>query len=220
MQVGCVRVCLVMSMLGLGGLSSTGSALAQNFAALDTARPSPQFMRIYGSAQPPFGFVRFCDAYPLECSSPSSGDSRYSATPERLSELDSVNRAVNTDIEPATDLEIYGVTEHWTMPVSRGDCEDYALMKRRRLLTLGWPASALLITVVRDEKNEGHAVLTARTTQGDFILDNKVESVKLWNQTPYHFVMRQSYIDPRVWVSLDPTDPATPAAIAGVQANP
>ena len=43
----------------------------------------------------------------------------------------------------------------------------------------GWPASSLLMTVVRDEKGEGHAVLTARTVQGDFILDNKVDEVKV-----------------------------------------
>ena len=37
----------------------------------------------------------------------------------------------------------------------------------------GWPESKLLITVVRDENNEGHAVLTVRTDEGDFILDNR-----------------------------------------------
>ena len=40
----------------------------------------------------------------------------------------------------------------------------------------------MLMTVVRDEKGEGHAVLTARTVQGDFILDNKSEEVKVWTQ--------------------------------------
>ena len=35
------------------------------------------------------------------------------------------------------------------------------------------------MTVVRDEKGEGHAVLTARTVQGDFILDNKIDEVKV-----------------------------------------
>ena len=61
------------------------------------------------------------------------------------------------------------------------------------LMDRGWPTSSLLMTVVRDEKGEGHAVLTARTAQGDFILDNKVDEVKLWHQTRYEFIMRQSY---------------------------
>lgn len=209
-------------MLAVTGLYSAlaGPAIAQNFAFNDQGKPSPQFMRVYATAQPPYGFVRFCETNSPECVPTTLSDSRFSATPERLIELDTVNRQINQDIQPATDLEIFGVNELWTLPSKRGDCEDFALLKRKRLIELGWPSSGLLLTVVRDEKNEGHAVLTARTTQGDFILDNKVESVKLWNQTPYHYVMRQSYIDPRVWVSLDPTDSATPAALAGVQSNP
>lgn len=218
MKYGCVGVSLALSILAVAAPAS-----AQTFAGYDNAKPAPQFMRIYGNAQPPYGFVRFCDVNPAECASGGitliSTDVRFSATPERLSELDEVNRAANESIEPATDQEIFGVAEFWTLPKSRGDCEDFVLLKRRNLMRLGWPSSALLITVVRDEKNEGHAVLTARTTQGDFILDNKVESVRLWNQTPYHYVMRQSYIDPKVWVSLDPTDSVMPASLAGVQSN-
>ena len=60
------------------------------------------------------------------------------------------------------------------MPRTKGDCEDYALLKRHTLIRKGWPVGSLLLTVVRDEKGEGHAVLTARTKQGDFILDNKI----------------------------------------------
>jgi predicted transglutaminase-like cysteine proteinase len=143
-------------------------------------------------------------------------DRRLQPTPESLSELDDINRAVNRSVEPATDSEIYGISEYWTLPGARGDCEDYALLKRKLLMQRGWPSSALLLTVVRDEKGEGHAVLTARTAQGDFILDNKVDDVKLWNKSGYEFVMRQSYIDPRVWVSLDSTSATTPSAMAGV----
>ena len=61
------------------------------------------------------------------------------------------------------------------------------------------------MTVVRDEKGEGHAVLTARTVQGDFILDNKVDEVKSWNRTRYEYIMRQSYLN------TDDLDVAGPA---------
>ena len=114
----------------------------------------------------PHGFVRFCDATPAECTSDHGQESRFDASAERLKELDEVNRAVNKEIAPATDLEVYGVNEYWTLPRTRGDCEDYALQKRHNLVTKGWPVSALLMTVVRDEKGEGHAVLTARTGAG------------------------------------------------------
>ena len=180
------------------------------------AERSTAFMRVFGNAQPPYGFVRFCETQPQHCANPSREATRFHASPARLSELDDVNRMVNTTIEPLTDLDLYGVTEHWTMPVDKGDCEDYALLKRKMLIDRGWPASALLMTVVRDEKGDGHAVLTARTAQGDFILDNKITDVRIWTRTPYEFVMRQSYLNPRVWVSLDPLQAPGPSNLAGV----
>lgn len=209
----------VAGVLAVVLLAAPVPAAAQQVAMINPAIRAPEFMRIYGSAQAPYGFVRFCETNPKECVATTADDSRFEATPERLSQLDELNRMVNHEIEPATDQEIYGVAEYWTLPKTRGDCEDYALLKRHILIARGWPSSALLMTVVRDEKNEGHAVLTARTTQGDFILDNKIDVVRLWNQTPYHFVMRQSYLNPKVWVSLDPNDASTPAAIAGVQST-
>lgn len=171
-------------------------------------------MRIYGATLPPYGYIRFCERFAAECKAAPFEEKRFDAR-ERLTELDAVNRHVNKVIEPATDLEIYGETEVWTLPAKRGDCEDYALLKRHILIERGWPASALLMTVVRDEKGEGHAILTARTAQGDFILDNKFDDVRAWHKTPYNYVMRQSYIDPNVWVSLDPKDAASPVLSAG-----
>jgi predicted transglutaminase-like cysteine proteinase len=178
-------------------------------------RGSP-YMRVFGVTQPPYGFVQFCERMPDECKQGLQEDQRFSATPERLSELDRINRAVNREIQAATDWEIYGQTEYWTIPTSKGDCEDYALLKRKRLLARGWPASALLLTVVRDEKGEGHAVLTARTQQGDFILDNKTDEVRMWHRTFYQFVMRQSYLNTRIWMSLDPAEANTSLPLAGV----
>lgn len=195
------------------------AALAASPVAAETS-PSPNvkrspFMRVYGGSQAPYGYVRYCEQSPAACSSKGPGV-RFEATPERLSDLDEVNRLVNRSIEPATDAEIYGISEYWTLPGAKGDCEDYALLKQKVLISRGWPSSSLLLTVVRDEKGEGHAVLTARTSQGDFILDNKFEDVRLWNRSSYQFVMRQSYLDPKVWVSLDPEDGKGPGALAGV----
>ena len=115
-----------------------------------------------------------CEENPEDCRASSDTKARLAASPQRLNELDDINRRINRLITPQTDLEHYGVAEFWTLPTDgKGDCEDYALLKRHELLKLGWPSSALLITVVSDEKGEGHAVLTARTTAGDFILDTE-----------------------------------------------
>ena len=57
-------------------------------------------------------------------------------------------------------------------------------------------AAGALITVVRDKKGDGHAVLTVKTDKGEFILDNQNEDVLLWSETGYRFVKRQSQSDP------------------------
>jgi predicted transglutaminase-like cysteine proteinase len=177
-------------------------------------------MRVFGPAQPPYGFINFCERMPRECLQGPQEEQRFDLTPGRRTELESINTAVNHEIEPVTDIELYGVADYWTIPVRQGDCEDYVLLKRKRLMALGWPASALLITVVRDERGAGHAVLTARTQQGDFILDNKTDEIKFWYQVPYRFIMRQSYLNPRVWLSLDPKHHNQSMPLAGVKSAP
>lgn len=211
------RICVAL--LALASVAAGGWLVAAPATANPSGhgRPPAAFMRVYGVAQPPYGYVQFCERAPGECGTGTVQEARFQARPERMQELDRINRSVNKEIEPATDLEIYGQTEYWTIPTTRGDCEDYALLKRKRLIALGWPASALLLTVVRDEKGEGHAVLTARTSKGDFILDNKVNDLKLWHKTGYEYVMRQSYVDPRIWMTLDPAESNQSMQIAGVR---
>jgi predicted transglutaminase-like cysteine proteinase len=172
------------------------------------------YMRVFGVTAPPYAFVEFCNRMPAECADAPMEAARVPGTDEQMAELDRVNRHVNKHIEPATDTELYGVVDHWTIPTARGDCEDYALLKRQILIRAGWPASSLLMTVVFDEKREGHAILTARTGRGDYLLDNKTDEMKLWNASSYVFVMRQSYLNARVWMSLDPkqAQPAVPVA--------
>ncbi len=83
---------------------------------------------------------------------------------------------------------------------------------RRLLIQSGWPREVLLVTVVRDEKDEGHAVLTVTTDKGDYILDNQNKNVLLWSETRYRFIKRQSQSDPNVWVSLGNQQPTIATA--------
>lgn len=198
-------------------LLASGAALANPAGGTKAQDYGSPFMRVFGLAQPPYGFVQLCERTPQECAQGQQEEQRFTASPERLAQLDAVNRAVNREIEPITDIDLYGLTDYWTVPTTKGDCEDYVLLKRKRLMALGWPASALLITVVRDERGDGHAVLTARTMQGDFILDNKTDEIKVWHRTRYDFVMRQSYLNPRVWMSLDPREMDAALPSAGVR---
>jgi predicted transglutaminase-like cysteine proteinase len=167
------------------------------------------FEQFYGDTLPPMGYVTFCQIHKLDCRPKGPFADRIQLTRSRLSELKQVNDQVNTTVVPMTDLEHYGKIDWWTYPVDgKGDCEDYVLEKRRRLMALGWPESTLLITVVRDEDNEGHAILTVRTNEGDLILDNKRRDIMRWADTPYVFVKEQSQRNPLLWVSLVPPDSA------------
>lgn len=160
------------------------------------------FMRVYGRSLPPIGHVLFCRQFPAECRRSGPKRAQVELTSERKSDLRTVNALVNRLVRPVSDMELYGRIEHWTYPDGAGDCEDYVLLKQRLLIGRGWPASALLITVLRDENNEGHAVLTVRTSKGDYLLDNKRAEIVTWNESHYTFIKRQSDRDPQIWVSL------------------
>ena len=122
-----------------------------------------------------------------------------------------VNKWVNETIKPMTDMDHWGVIEKWSLPTDGyGDCEDYVLLKRKMLIDAGWPREALLITVVRDKKGEGHAVLTVKTDKGEYILDNQNENVVAWTETGYRFVKRQSQSDPTYGSRSVTTAPRSP----------
>ena len=195
------------------------SASAHESKWVDGQNTKSPFMRIYGQALPPIGHVSFCRMNESECSSQNAGASRIALTSRRLRDLRDVNTLVNRMVVPVSDQDLYGRLEHWTYPADKGDCEDFVLLKRRLLLERGWPASALLITVVRDEHGEGHAILTARTSNGDYILDNRAQEVLLWNRSTYSFVKRQSFHDPQVWMSLTPPGHEPPQQVSGTRSR-
>lgn len=160
------------------------------------------FAREYGRTLPPVGFVQFCKDFPQDCKAKGGKIYKLAMSPERWNLIYQVNAYVNGKIVPMSDQDLYGEPERWTYPVDAGDCEDYLLLKKRSLQELGFPPEVLLITVVLDETNTGHAVLTVTTDGGDFILDNKRNEVVRWTDTNYTFLKRQSHQDPVRWVAL------------------
>lgn len=185
-------------------------ALPQIAAAAHHGTPS---MSLGGRTKQPIGHYEFCKRNKDECLVKTSVDDvlTYDASAEVL--VERVNRQVNDAIAPETDDEVYGMSEFWTYPGKEGDCEDFALLKRRELMAAGISVSNLLITVVFKPNGEGHAVLTVRTDKGDFVLDNLSDDVKHWTDTPYTFVKRQDSRDTGAWVDIIDVD-----AVAEVQA--
>jgi predicted transglutaminase-like cysteine proteinase len=148
------------------------------------------------------GFVKFCAKNPEDCKTRGQAQKLVSMSTERWDQLYQTNTYVNNRIAPMSDQDLYGKAEYWTYPTDAGDCEDYVLLKKRYLEKLGFSAEALLITVVLDEKGEGHAVLTIITDAGDYTLDNRVDDVLRWDSSPYKFLKRQSHANPLQWVAL------------------
>lgn len=166
------------------------------------ATAAPNHMPTAGSTKQPIGHALFCQQFRQECQVRSQDQKAPVLTRKRWSDLVDVNNRANLAVEPVTDQEYYGVEEHWTYPKSYGDCEDYVLLKRYMLIQRGWPASSLLITVVKQPNGEGHAVLTVRTDRADYVLDNLDMKIKQWNKTPYRFLKRQSSRHSGKWTGI------------------
>ncbi|WP_436799496.1 transglutaminase-like cysteine peptidase [Rhizobium oryzicola] len=151
----------------------------------------------------PIGHYEFCQRHADECNIRFGSTTPAKVTSYGWDMIHQVNSSVNHRITPKTDMEVYGQEEYWEYPVDAGDCEDYALQKRKELAQKGFSLSDLLITVVRKPDGEGHAVLTVRTTDGDFVLDNLTDDVKIWFDTPYTFLKRQASFNTGRWVTIE-----------------
>jgi len=195
------RLIMVASSLLVGACASQGETLKSAPIALGDSAP------------PPHGFVEFCQRQPGDCAAPEKTKKKPIALSKaRWFELETVNAMVNHLIVAKTDLDLYSRNEYWTLPVDAGDCEDFALLKRRQLVERGWPAQALLLSVGYDVDGRAHAVLMVATDKGDYVLDNLTDEILPWWETPYDWSIRQSGRDPQEWVQLRPASPSEDVA--------
>jgi predicted transglutaminase-like cysteine proteinase len=173
-------------------------------AATVMAAPKSSLSMVTGGiTSQPIGHYEFCQKYVSECNVRSKLTPPPRVTDYGWSVIRDINTSVNSSIVAMTDMEIYGREEVWEYPTTAGDCEDFALLKRKKLLESGFAVADLLITVVRKPDGEGHAVLTLRTSEGDFVLDNLSDEVKLWSDTNYTYLKRQASFNTGRWVSIE-----------------
>ena len=181
------------------GFLEEGSAHAQAVTILPVAK---QPIRAEGIAKPTIGWMKFCERFPAECVVNPAEPDTITLTPEVWQTLVSVNKQVNAKVKPRTDQAHWGVADRWDYPDDGyGDCEDYQILKRKRLVEEGLPHRAMRMTVVIDDEGLGHAVMMVRTDRGDFILDNKRNAVLPWGQTGYMYVKREGSNGPE-WAWL------------------
>lgn len=130
-------------------------------------------------------------------------DKEYVVETEDLKDLlREINEEVNA-FEYETDTKTHQKLDFWTSHLERyekGDCDDYALTKRRLLIERGVPWQALQ-PMVCTLKGEGHLVLLVRTNKRDLILDNRDPIIREWDKIRgYEWIARLA--GTRGWVKL------------------
>lgn len=194
----------VLLCIGACSPKITGAIQGSATASIGTAGP----MATYGNALAPPAFYSFCTRQPRLCSTKGS-KSPVNLSAERERQLRRVNVSVNASVREEPDIVTEGAADFWTPATAVGDCEDIAILKKQRLLDLGWPASSLLLTVVRPKySDEGHTLLTVRTDRGDLVLDNLTDRISHWSDTAYRYYARQSITRQGGWEFIRKAAPA------------
>jgi predicted transglutaminase-like cysteine proteinase len=124
-----------------------------------------------------------------------------------------INRAVDLAIRPASDEAQWGAADHWSAPFetlqsSRGDCEDYAILKYLALRIAGLSDDDVKIIVLKNVfPDEDHAAVAVRVDGEWLILDNRtltlVRDTDLTRAIP-RFVLDHQGARRFVWASRRP----------------
>lgn len=160
--------------------------------------PSTAFLRERGRTTAPFQFLVFCQQAPRQCD-PQGGADRVAMTEATEQKIQSINAFVNRTIAPKDDPPGEDI---WTLSPEAGDCEDYAVTKRRDLIAGGIPGKAIRIALGTTSEGEPHAVVVVRTQRGDVVLDNRNDELKPFAETDISWIKIESADNPRVWYAL------------------
>lgn len=191
------RIAVYLSILAIG--TSTVSA-AHAVGPVGLARNNPFSNQLHRvptghNTLAPFAYILFCTQNPQDCVEAPPAEVSWNMHNERL--ITHTNRRVNRTIRPTNDR-----AEIWSADVRDGDCEDYALTKRRELIRSGLPAAALRMAVVVTPRGVGHAVLVVSTSIGDLVLDNRSNRILTPQQTDLTWIKIASGENPYLWASV------------------
>ena len=117
----------------------------------------------------PDGWRALCRSAGNLCNtSPHKGAPKLDLAALRL--LGSVNAEVNAEIRPRAEP---AGRDLWQVAPRSGDCDDYAVTKKFRLIAKGWEAERLRFATMMTETDEFHVVLTVEAAGGALVLDNR-----------------------------------------------
>ncbi len=143
------------------------------------------------TSAPPDAYIEFCQSYPEACT--LGGASILEWTPVNRLVIEQLNINVNQEIVFVHDWELNGLDDVCDYPYQcTGDCEDFALEKRRRLVEAGFPSASLTMAIAyHTDQLFPHAVLLIESDQGTWVLDNVDDPIRCWDAVPYTFTSRE-----------------------------
>jgi predicted transglutaminase-like cysteine proteinase len=139
----------------------------------------------------PGPYLEFCEKNDGACT--LTGPAIVDWSPELHERLRDTNARVNGSVAFVPDRENSGLDEVWEFPRDgKGDCEDFALEKRRQLVAAGLPSASLTCAIAFHQVQLfPHAVLLVETTAGTFVLDHLYDEVLCWDAVPYFYAARE-----------------------------
>jgi predicted transglutaminase-like cysteine proteinase len=164
-----------------------------------------------GSGTPvvsPKGFTQFCTGQHQDVSlcGPVADHGKVAAMmPSLLASLTAFNRSVNGNIRYGSDIDLFGTQDLWVVAAQVGDCEDYALAKRKALIAAGWPPSSVwlamgdIVSPTGGLDREAHVVMILRSDHGDYVLDSLHDRVELWHASNIRWFIHQVPGDAANW---------------------
>lgn len=177
------------------GAARLAAALAGLLALAPPAAAAPRCgaldLPVLRLDPPPSQYADFCAREPAACA--LTGDPVLAWSETLHASLARLNAEVNAEIAFVPDPDNLGQEEVWSFPADcRGDCEDFALEKRRRLTEAGLPSAAFTMAIAFHELELfPHAVLLAETTRGTWVLDNLHDAPMCWDAVPYIYARRE-----------------------------
>jgi len=183
-----VRQVMVGVLAGLGLMLGTAAdaSIARSDRSHTIAPRFPGYTTARSTAAPPFDFAHLGRALPAA----AHRIAEASASLPPMTQLAAINARVNR-VPMRDDRETYGTEDHWARPDeffrNGGDCEDYAIAKYAILESLGWPAEAMWVVVIRETAiSLTHAVLVVRHDERLWTLDNLGDRVLAFGQIDFY----------------------------------
>jgi len=146
----------------------------------------------------PFAFIEACNRYRQACRR-KTGQSRVALTEGLEQIVFAINERVNHDI--VLSREPKG-RDDWKIDPPKGDCDDFAMTKRKLLMDQGIPPRAISLATGLTPEGVGHVVVVLRTKTGDLVLDNGDDWLKMPSETALQWQRIESEDNPRLWRKL------------------